>query len=103
MSDAKQQASILDQLNKASSAEDFFTLLGVAYDPKVVSVVRLHILASLDLDGDSFDESCDHLVILRHTLMNPYLIDRHNGISYIDRYFDYLASRIRTLAATTGA
>ena len=62
-----------------------------------------HILASLDLDGDSFDESCDHLVILRHTLMNPYLIDRHNGISYIDRYFDYLASRIRTLAATTGA
>jgi len=36
--------SVLDQLNKASSAEDFFALLGVDYDPKVVSVVRLHIL-----------------------------------------------------------
>jgi nitrogenase-stabilizing/protective protein len=39
-----EQPSILDQLNKASSAEDFFTLLGVEYDAKVVSVVRLHIL-----------------------------------------------------------
>ncbi|HEY0661238.1 MAG TPA: pyridoxal-dependent decarboxylase [Lysobacter sp.] len=56
------------------------------------------ILDLLDLDGDTFDEACDHLVILRHTLMNPYLIDRHNGISYIDRYFDYLALRIRALA-----
>ena len=31
------------------------------------------------------------LIILRHTLMNPYLLDRENGISYIDRYFDFLA------------
>ncbi len=36
--------AILDQLEKASSAEDFFSILGVDYDPKVVSVVRLHIL-----------------------------------------------------------
>jgi nitrogenase-stabilizing/protective protein len=35
---------ILEQLNKASSAEDFFALLGVEYDPKHVNVVRLHIL-----------------------------------------------------------
>lgn len=35
---------VLDQLNKASSAEDFFALLGVEYDPKHVNVVRLHIL-----------------------------------------------------------
>jgi nitrogenase-stabilizing/protective protein len=35
---------VLEQLNKASAAEDFFALLGVDYDPKVVSVVRLHIL-----------------------------------------------------------
>jgi nitrogenase-stabilizing/protective protein len=38
------QGNILEQLNKAGSAEDFFALLGVDYDPKVVSVVRLHIL-----------------------------------------------------------
>ncbi|MFG1461853.1 nitrogenase stabilizing/protective protein NifW [Xanthobacter sp. DSM 24535] len=35
---------VLDQLNKASSAEDFFALLGVEYDPLVVNVARLHIL-----------------------------------------------------------
>ena len=31
------------------------------------------------------------LTILRHALMNPYLLDRTNDISYIDRYFDFLA------------
>jgi nitrogenase-stabilizing/protective protein len=35
---------VLEQLNKASSAEDFFALLGVDYDPKHLNVVRLHIL-----------------------------------------------------------
>jgi nitrogenase-stabilizing/protective protein len=38
------EAGILGQLSKASSAEDFFGLLGVDYDPKVVNVARLHIL-----------------------------------------------------------
>jgi len=36
--------SVLDQMQKASSAEDFFALLGVDYDAKLVNVVRLHIL-----------------------------------------------------------
>jgi hypothetical protein len=31
--------------------------------------------------------------------MNPYLIDRENGISYIDLYFEHLARRIRALRA----
>lgn len=35
---------ILDRLNKASAAEDFFALLGVTYDSKIVDVARLHIL-----------------------------------------------------------
>jgi hypothetical protein len=30
--------------------------------------------------------------------MNPFLIDHENGISYIDRYFEYLAARVRALA-----
>ncbi len=52
------QPGILDQLNKTSSAEDFFALLGVEYDVKVVTVARLHILrrmaqylASEDFEG----------------------------------------------------
>lgn len=41
----------------------------------------------------------DRLLILRHTLMNPYLIDRENGISYIDRYFEFLVRRTTALLA----
>ncbi|KRP93794.1 nitrogenase stabilizing/protective protein [Bradyrhizobium yuanmingense] len=37
-------AGILDRLGKASSAEEFFSLLGVEYDAKIVNVARLHIL-----------------------------------------------------------
>ncbi|MGY4182813.1 nitrogenase-stabilizing/protective protein [Bradyrhizobium sp. USDA 4518] len=37
-------AHILDRLSNASSAEEFFSLLGVDYDPKIVNVARLHIL-----------------------------------------------------------
>ena len=36
--------SLLDQLQSLSSAEDFFTFLGVPYEETVVQVARLHIL-----------------------------------------------------------
>src|ERR1017187_5307834 len=35
---------LLDQLRTLSAAEDFFGFLGVAYDPAVLNVARLHIL-----------------------------------------------------------
>jgi nitrogenase-stabilizing/protective protein len=37
-------ADIIGKLQRAASAEEFFQLLGVDYDPKVVNVARLHIL-----------------------------------------------------------
>jgi nitrogenase-stabilizing/protective protein len=40
---------ILDKLRSATSAEEFFRLLDVPFDPKVVSVCRLHILKRLGL------------------------------------------------------
>jgi len=35
---------IVGQLQRAGSAEEFFQLLGVDYDPKLLNVARLHIL-----------------------------------------------------------
>ena len=55
------------------------------------------ILDELSLDAATDGDAEDHLVILRHTLMNPWLIDDRNGISYIDMYFQYLEQRIGAL------
>lgn len=49
MSNSYPVEGILDRLSKASSAEEFFLLLGVAYDPKIVNVARLHILKRMGL------------------------------------------------------
>lgn len=61
------QGGILDQLKAASSAEEFFTLLGVAYDEKVVNVARLHILRKMAqyLASEDFDGSSNELVTER--------------------------------------
>jgi nitrogenase-stabilizing/protective protein len=58
---------ILAQLSKASAAEDFFALLGVAYDPKVVNVARLHILRRMGqyLAGEDFTGAADAVVAER--------------------------------------
>ena len=58
---------VLEQLNKASSAEDFFALLGVDYDPKHVNVVRLHILRRMGqyLVSEDFTGLADEVVAER--------------------------------------
>ncbi|MEO8160644.1 MAG: pyridoxal-dependent decarboxylase [Arenimonas sp.] len=60
------------------------------------------VLAELGLDESTLlpdHDGADRLLILRHTLMNPFLDDRENGINYIERYFAYLTRRIRALNA----
>ena len=59
------------------------------------------ILYALGLEAATDGDAEDHLVILRHTLMNPWLIDERNGISYIDMYFRYLEERMGVLLAGT--
>jgi glutamate/tyrosine decarboxylase-like PLP-dependent enzyme len=58
------------------------------------------LLADLGISPtESADE--DRLLVLRHTLMNPYLIDDENGLSYIDAYLGHLAHLIeRSLPET---
>lgn len=60
-------AGVLERLNKASSAEDFFALLGVDYDAKVVNVARLHILRRMAqyLAGEDFTAIPDAVVAER--------------------------------------
>ena len=68
--------------------------------PDVLGHEELQRIAqSLELDAAGFMQQGESLVILRHTLMNPYLIDTENGISYIDGYFDFMAKCVRELHA----
>jgi len=56
------------------------------------------ILAELGLDADTFvaepanPTEADHLYILRHTLMNPWLMSGPDERSYIDHYWSYIDS-----------
>ena len=68
--------------------------------PDALGATELQRIAGLlGLDADGYERQGESLVILRHTLMNPYLIDAENGISYIDGYFDFLGERVRDLLA----
>jgi glutamate/tyrosine decarboxylase-like PLP-dependent enzyme len=67
------------------------------------------LLAALHLDpavlreapgGD--ERAASHVVVLRHTLMNPWLLDEANGVNYIDLYCGYLAGLVRAEAAAGG-
>ena len=59
------------------------------------------ILQDIGIDPATFvavparaSEEADHVFILRHTLMNPFLMDGPNGRSYIDLYWDFLEEAI---------
>ena len=63
-------------------------------------------LEALGLDPATLDaggEDDDRLVILRHTLMNPFLLDTGNGISYLEMYFDYLERQAMALVEKAAA
>ena len=76
-------------------AKDFFGSITTLRADAMGADELGRIAARLGLDATGLAEQ--RLVILRHTLMNPYLLDAQNGISYIDRYFDFLGARLREL------
>lgn len=67
-------------------------VMGAADMARVLQELKLDP-ATLQADEDG----ADRLFILRHTLMNPFLVDTENGIDYIERYFEYLGRRTRAL------
>lgn len=63
----------------------------------------VQLLGQLGLSEEAGDpeQGVQKLLILRHTIMNPFLLDEENGISYIDRYFEFLTRRVRTLCESS--
>lgn len=60
------------------------------------------VLAELGIDAGTFVErvmdptlESDKLFLLRHTLMNPWLLESTDGQNFIDRYCDYLEAIVR--------
>ncbi len=52
------------------------------------------VLERLGLDPATLHQSSG-LMVLRHTLMNPWLIDAENGVDYLDMYCKHLAGLLR--------
>ena len=68
-------ARTLAQFNQLKDAEDYFQFFGLAYDPKVVNVNRLHILrkfAELVRDEDKSQPEAQRLNTYRQALQTAY-------------------------------
>jgi glutamate/tyrosine decarboxylase-like PLP-dependent enzyme len=92
--------------SQAVQAREFYGSMTTLRPEALGETDMARVLQSLALDPETLladHDGADRLVILRHTLMNPFLEDGENGISYIDRYFDYLGGLARrVLAAERG-
>ncbi len=65
----------LAQFNQLKDAEEYFEFFGLAYDPKVVNVNRLHILrkfSQLVQDQDKAQSEAQKLNAYRQALQNAY-------------------------------
>lgn len=67
------------------------------------------LLRDLGIDPATFvavpsrpEHEADHIFILRHTLMNPYLLDGPDGRNYVDMYWDFLEEAIDTALLRIG-
>ncbi|MER9947913.1 nitrogenase stabilizing/protective protein NifW [Mesorhizobium sp. M0047] len=67
---------ILARLKRLSAAEEFFSVLGVSYDPKVLNVSRLHIMKRVGqyLADEDFSGLPDQVIAarVRATLERAY-------------------------------
>ncbi|MGY6520041.1 MAG: pyridoxal phosphate-dependent decarboxylase family protein [Lysobacteraceae bacterium] len=79
---------------KPLQSRDFFGSVTTLKPETLGRADTERVMRSLELDARWLDADrdgeSDRMVILRHTLMNPFLLDEENGISYIDAYFAFL-------------
>ena len=93
-------AGLRSEPGQAVQSREFYGSMTTLRSDALGAVDMRRVLGELGLDPASLlpdHDGADRLVILRHTLMNPFLEDTENAISYIERYFDYLARRVRAL------
>jgi len=84
---------------------EFFGSRTLVHRDSLGEAAAASLTESLGLDADSFvgeddieDDSrqTDSIFLLRHTLMNPWLSGRDEGLNYLDRYCRHLAELVRS-------
>ena len=83
-------------------AHAFFSSSTVLYRRMLSSADRRRLLLALGIDSTTLRETveapehqADGLMVLRHTLMNPWLRDTANGVDYVEMYCRYLEEVLR--------
>ncbi|MBI2383415.1 MAG: pyridoxal-dependent decarboxylase [Gammaproteobacteria bacterium] len=77
-----------------SSTRLYRGTLGEAESRRILGELGIDPATFRDAPGDD-PNAADSILILRHTLMNPWLDDETNGVNYLALYCDYLAELIR--------
>ena len=81
--------------------QDFFSSHTAIERHMIAPRELARVLRALGIDPASFVDGVDNpeiesdsLFLLRHTLMNPWLLQQVDGRNYLDRYCDYLESLV---------
>lgn len=91
------EKNVLARMKTFSSAEDFFTGLGVPFDPAVLRVARLHILKRMGeyVGGDDLDGLPDRVVIARcRTYLERAYLDFASSSPLEQRVFKVLKDAV---------
>ena len=99
-------ASLSVDVQRPIQQRDFIASYTSLLAGRVTRAHAARLLAKLGIDDaeiqgfSSGAASSDHIYVLRHTLMNPWLMFAEDGVNYIDRYLDVLERLIREQCAS---
>ncbi len=89
-------AGILERMRSLSSAEDFFDVLGVRFDPERLAICRLHVMKRMGemLAGDDLEDLPDAVAAARARSMLERAYREFSGASPLEkRLFKVLKDR----------